>query len=84
MSKLCQSCGMPLREEKFFSTNKDGSQNINYCLYCYDRGGFIDGCNSLNEKIEYSIKRSMHCGISKEDAEDMANNILPTLDRWKK
>lgn len=74
---------MPLREDKIFSTNSDGTKNSKYCIYCYKQGGFIDGCVSLNEKIQYSIKRAIICGVAEKDAKDMAENILPNLERWK-
>ena len=30
--KICQSCGMPMKEEQY-GTNGDGSVNDNYCCY---------------------------------------------------
>ena len=40
--KICQSCGMPMKEDQY-GTNKDGSANSKYCCYCYKDGdgGFL-------------------------------------------
>lgn len=37
----CQSCGMSLTKE-ILGTERDGSLNIDYCLYCYKHGAFVD------------------------------------------
>ncbi|MDE6146321.1 MAG: zinc ribbon domain-containing protein, partial [Muribaculaceae bacterium] len=37
--KFCQSCGMPLTND-VFGTNADGTQNEDYCIYCYKDGKF--------------------------------------------
>ena len=84
MDKICQSCGMPLREEKYLSTNADGSTNDTYCFYCYKGGEFIDGCTTLEQKMEDCISIAVQSGVSKERAQDMAKSILPPLGRWKK
>ena len=41
--KFCQSCGMPLTRE-ILGTNADGSQNEDYCIYCYKDGKFQQDC----------------------------------------
>ncbi len=83
MDKVCQSCGMPLREEKYFSTNIDGSPNTTYCFYCHKDGEFIDGCSSLQDKMEDCIAVAIQTGMPKQKAEDLAKSILPNLGRWK-
>lgn len=84
MDRICQSCGMPLNQEKYFSTNTDGSPNTTYCFYCYKNGEFIDGCNTLQEKMEGCIEAAVQSGMPKQTAENMAKSILPRLGRWKK
>jgi len=37
LKSLCQSCAMPLKEEKDFGTNTDGSQNDDYCCHCWQK-----------------------------------------------
>lgn len=84
MDIICQSCGMPLQEKKYFSTNADGSTNIVYCSYCYKDGEFIDGCSSLEEKIDSCVDMEIRTNIPKQKAEDMAKSILSSLSRWKR
>lgn len=40
--KICQSCGMPIKNNSQLGTNKDGSTSQDYCKYCYIDGKFID------------------------------------------
>ncbi len=80
--KICQSCGMPLDNPDYHSTNADGSINTEYCNYCYDKGNFVDGCNTLEEKIEQCVEAAVRGGMKKTSAEDMAKSILPNLGRW--
>lgn len=74
---------MPLKEEVYFSKNADGSTNTTYCKFCYQDGEFIDGCNTLQEKIDSCIAIATDSGMPKQRAEDMAKSILPTLKRWQ-
>ena len=37
--QFCQSCGMPLSDVNK-GTNADGSQNNDFCIYCYKEGRF--------------------------------------------
>jgi hypothetical protein len=74
---------MPLQDDKYFSSNADGSINTTYCFYCYKAGEFIDGCSTLEEKMEDCISIATQAGMPKQQAEDMAKSILPQLTRWK-
>ena len=39
----CQSCGMPLSDEfKNLGTESDGSPVSEYCMFCYQNGGFTN------------------------------------------
>ena len=40
--KHCQSCGMPIDKETPYGTNADGSENKDYCQYCFQKGAFTD------------------------------------------
>lgn len=84
MDKICQSCGMPLKEGKVYATNADGSENETYCFYCYKDGKFIDGCTTLEQKMEDCIAIATQAGMPQQKAEELANSVLPTLGRWKK
>ena len=51
MQKICQSCAMPMNGESVFGTNKDGSKNSDYCIYCYKDGQFLQQA-TMEEYIE--------------------------------
>ncbi len=41
MSKVCQSCGMPMAKDPGNGgTQADGSKSTEYCSYCYADGAF--------------------------------------------
>lgn len=51
---FCQSCGMPLTEEKRGS-NADGSLNEDYCAYCYNNGKFTQDF-TMSQMIEFCLQ----------------------------
>ncbi len=80
---ICQSCGMPLREEKDRGTNSDGTRSADYCFHCYQDGAFLDEGISLQDKIEKNVRFGIQRGMSEDSARAMCEDILPTLKRWK-
>lgn len=81
--QICQSCSMPLRGENDLGTNADGSKNKEYCRFCYQEGKFTDEGISLEQKIEKLVGMAKQMRIPEDKAREMAQNILPTLKRWK-
>ncbi len=80
---ICQSCGMPIKEERLFGTEADGSKNRDYCKYCYKDGKFnID--KPLNEFINLSAKYMTieNDDITEEQAKAILSEKLPKLKRW--
>lgn len=75
--KICESCGMPLEEK---TTSKfDGR----YCIYCQDQQ--TGRLKTYDEVREGSIGAAMKLmGKTKEEAEKMANEMMPKLPRWKR
>lgn len=84
-AKVCQSCGMPMgKDPNKGGTNTDGSISEKYCSFCYQNGKFYDEGISLNEKIEKNIRIAVNdLNISEEVARQIAEQILPTLERWR-
>lgn len=86
--KRCQSCGMALGfpiSEDFFSTNKNGSKNFEYCKFCYENGNFTNPKLTIEQMINNSIRHmTQELSFPKEKAENLANSIIPCLKRWKK
>ena len=83
MSRICQSCAMPMDDEKLFGTNKDGSKNSDYCIYCYKDGEFIDKVSML-EYIEMCVPFAFQAGMSEAEMHHHCETVFPTLKRWKK
>ena len=83
--KICQSCGMPLdNDPKKGGTNLDGSISDKYCSFCFQNGKFTDEGISLQEKIEKNIQIAVsRLNIPESKAREMAESLLPNLERWK-
>lgn len=81
--KLCQSCGMPLSKKEEHGTNEDGSENAEYCCYCFQKGKFTQNL-TLEEMIEKISDFHDKMNLSKDEARSLAREILPKLKRWKK
>lgn len=83
--KICQSCGMPLdNDPKKGGTNLDGNISDKYCSFCFQNGKFTDEGISLQEKIEKNIQIAVsRLNIPESKAREMAESLLPNLERWK-
>lgn len=84
--KFCQSCGMPLGDaQEVYGTEKDGSLNRDYCIYCYKDGSFT-GEMTMEEMIEYCIPFTMEArpGMTREAAKAEMESYFPRLKRWAK
>ena len=81
-NKICQSCGMPIITDKHLGTNRDGSRNNDYCIYCYKDGEFIDKV-SMEEYIEMCSQYGEQAGMTNEEMKKHCEKLFPTLKRWK-
>ena len=84
--KFCQSCGMPLGDhQELYGTEKDGSLNQDYCIYCYKDGSFL-GEMTMAEMIEACIPFTLeaHPGMTREAAKAEMESYFPRLKRWAK
>lgn len=85
MKKLiCQSCGMPMESEELLATNKDGSHNEDYCIYCYKEGEFTTPNVTMEEEIEICVPFMKQQGMTEDEARKILNDVFPHLKRWKK
>ena len=80
--QMCQSCGMPLRNEAQKGTEADGTRSEMYCTHCYQDGRFTWPDATADQMQIYSIgilmKRHWPGFLAK-----MATNGIPKLARWK-
>ena len=83
--QFCQSCAMPLSDDKLYGTNTDGSKNNEYCIYCYKNGQFTSNI-SMEEMKNFCIEKMIefHPDMNKEKATIMMNEVFPKLKRWAK
>ena len=85
----CESCGMFLKEEIDFGTNKDGSKNREYCVYCYKDGAFTSDV-TMDEMMQISLNhmnemnKTLEEKIDVQQAHEMMKQFFPNLKRWKK
>lgn len=81
----CQSCGMPLSAEfKNFGSEADGSPVSEYCMFCYQIGGFTNPDQTLDEMVQSSIDfMTANMEFSSEQAAQMSNDVIPKLKRWQ-
>ena len=80
----CQSCGMPL-EASFnnLGTDADGSPVSEYCMFCYQNGGFTNSTQTVDEMVQSSIDfMTGTMDFTPEQATQMSNDVIRTLKRW--
>ena len=82
---FCQSCAMPLADEKLYGTNADGSKNEDYCIYCFKDGEFTLDM-SMDEMMNFCIDKmvEVHPEMDKAEASAMMKDVFPKLKRWAK
>lgn len=80
----CQSCGLPLTHPDQYGTNKDGTENSEYCKYCFQNGLFIDPNMTLDQMIESSTSYMVKgLKMNKDKARSLSQIIIPQLKRWR-
>lgn len=80
---VCQCCGTPFTVPNMpFGHDADGTENTDYCKWCYDQGVFAyDDIDDLAEfNAPYLAKAT---GLSLEDAVSYMAAYLPSLKRWR-
>ena len=82
MDKICQSCGMPIKDTSGLGTEKDGSISKYYCKYCYKDGEFIDNV-TMDEYIDMCSQYGAQAGMTNEQMKKFCTKLFPTLKRWK-
>jgi DNA-binding XRE family transcriptional regulator len=79
----CQCCGTPFDVPNMpFGTDADGTENPDYCGWCYQNGKFTS--TGLDEIIERNVPFLMEAtGYTAEEAVSFMGAVLPTLKRWR-
>ena len=73
---------MPMTEE-LYGSNKDGSKNEDYCIYCYENGEFTADI-SMEEMIDFCVPKTVeNTDMDEKTVRKMLNETFPQLKRWK-
>ena len=78
----CQSCYMPMDAADKFGTEKDGSKSEDYCVHCYQAGGFTTS-QTLEQAVETNIPWWKGEGESDDVARARIMEVFPKLKRWQ-
>jgi len=80
----CQSCAMPLDDINFQGTNADGSNNIEYCKYCFENGRFTTDL-TMDDMIEICVPMTSRGNPwpDADTARKAMKGLFPNLKRWK-
>ncbi|MBR3385061.1 MAG: helix-turn-helix domain-containing protein [Atopobiaceae bacterium] len=79
----CQCCGTPFSVPDMpKGTDADGTENPDYCKWCYDDGKFTGA--TMDDVIEHSAPYlAQAAGMSLDEAVSFMGALLPTLGRWR-
>jgi len=69
-------------KDEDFGTNADGGKNEEYCRYCFQNGQFTADITK-EQMIERLAGMSDKMGMTREEAEKMAEKVIPALKRWQ-
>lgn len=58
-------------------TEKDGSKSTDYCVYCYENGGFKMPDITMGQMMEICVPHMVQNGMSEEYARDLLQKHLP-------
>ncbi len=74
----CNSCGMPLENQKDFAL---GDTNSIYCKYCVDKKGELLPYDTIVKNNVHYYKESQ--GLTDDAAKKMTLDLLKTMPAWK-
>jgi len=82
--KNCQSCGMPMKKDpKSGGTNSDGTKNVMYCSYCYEKGNYTQP-DITAEEMQIFVKNKMKEMGFPGFLSGFFTKGIPKLERWRK
>ncbi|WP_028545873.1 zinc ribbon domain-containing protein [Paenibacillus taiwanensis] len=83
MTLYCQSCGMPMENEKWYGTTSQGKLEPQYCHYCYQDGAFTQPDFKITDMIQFCLPILVGEGMPEQEAKNLLENSLPSLKRWQ-
>lgn len=83
MKRMCQSCGMPMKQDpKGGGTETDGRLSETYCSYCYQDGAFTQPDITAKGMQDFCYDKIREMGQPKVLAWLFTRGI-PRLERWR-
>ena len=83
MAKMCQSCGMPMKQDPAGGgSNTDGSKSTEYCSFCFADGAFLAPDITAAAMQQVGIKAMKEKGVPRPIGWLLTRNV-PKLSRWK-
>ncbi len=83
MGQICQSCGMPLKQDPAGGgTEADGSRSLKFCSYCYADGAFLGPDMTASEMQAIGINAMREKGVPRWVGWLLTRNV-PRLERWR-
>jgi hypothetical protein len=79
---FCQSCSMPMTKPEDFGNDADGSQNSDFCHYCFQNGRFTEPDITMERMIEKCAAILEQMQVSDIEIEQ-TKKFIPMLRRWR-
>jgi hypothetical protein len=76
-SRVCESCGMPMRKPEEFGGGKTDNR---YCVYCCDSDGNLKSYDDMVKGMTQFMMKTQ--GISEEQAEIATKEHLAKMPAW--
>lgn len=68
----------------FYGTNASGSENSEYCKFCFQKGAYTDADMTLDQMIQQSVDNMVReQNMNEVIAVQLARDVIPNLKRWK-
>lgn len=85
-TNLCQSCGIPLKDETDFGTEKDGTLSTKYCEKCYQDGEWTKTDLAFDGMYAYNLKKFQESDMNKIEKfflnKMYTKKFMKKLERW--
>ena len=79
----CQSCGMMFTAPGQTAHEADGTENVEFCRWCYE-DGHCTYVTTMDEMIEECAPRMAEAmGWTVDESASLLGAVLPTLKRWQ-
>lgn len=79
----CQSCGMMFTGPNQHGHELDGSENEDYCRWCYEHGKYTYETTMEDMIEECAPRMAEYMGWTVDGSASLLGAVLPTLERWK-